>query len=655
MDVTKITLPGTMTAADLAFDSLVAQMSGDYVYFGAGTLSEAELASLDSAFAWDDALEASFNLLGELAESACKVDSKLSSLKTRKYRVSGKRTTTLELNLVGLSQLQKQYLESPAFSSRTLTLVLRSRAKDALVVFTGLKWTCSWSGEVDGLFTVVISSEFTGTTAGKIYAVSGIPTTGIFMINEMLPFAGGSGETTPTQSFQLAAYQVSSPITLTAPTGFHISTAESSGYAAELTLPATFNGTIYARLVSETLGAHSGNLSAVAEGAAAKTSAVSGYLGDGTETYPLPISTPEQLAALVTSRADGLYYKQFADIDLSKYDDAHVNALGFRGWEPLGYYDEDTNTYYPFTGSYDGNGHSITGLYIRNVIPDNPPESAFFAAIRGESLFGVIGGTTVIKNLRVSGYVHGIMNSGLLVGISDVDALSITIENVVCSGTVLSGIKGLACNSAICAGQLTADHIILTNIVASGSLWEGTDKIGGLCGYLEPYVDASIENCSTAGKYWTNDGHAGGLIGYITLTGDVTIKNCYSIASVQSYLGNSGDECAGGLIGAISAPGGSISIQSCYAAGKVIRVNKSDTYGGFFGTGVEPEWADPPSITSCYYLNFQPNDIYQGDDLRALSQANLMTEASFLAWDFTDVWSILEGKSYPILRDNPII
>jgi len=169
--------PGAMTAADLAFDALLAEMVGDDAYIGAGTLSSADLATLIDQVTWDAALAANFDSMGELAENAGKVESKLASLKTRNFKLPGKRTTTVELNLVGISQLQKQYLESNDFSATTMCVILRNREKDRVIVFNGMKWTTDWSGEVDGLFAVTLTTEFVGTTDGKIYVFKDIAET----------------------------------------------------------------------------------------------------------------------------------------------------------------------------------------------------------------------------------------------------------------------------------------------------------------------------------------------------------------------------------------------------------------------------------------------------------------------------------------------
>ena len=38
-----------------------------------------------------------------------------------------------------------------------------------------MRWVVDWSGEVDNILTVVISTEFTGSTDGKIYIIPEIP------------------------------------------------------------------------------------------------------------------------------------------------------------------------------------------------------------------------------------------------------------------------------------------------------------------------------------------------------------------------------------------------------------------------------------------------------------------------------------------------
>ncbi len=174
--ISQPTYPAPMTESDLGFSKLMDVLIADFVYFGIGTY---DAASIDTLYATQAAvkleLTTNFDLLGELADKPGKTDSKLSKLKTRNYTIPGKRTSTVELNIAGLSTKQKNFLESTLFMSKDTTIVVTSKEYDRVVIFTGLRWTVDWSGEADGLFSVVISTEFSGATSNKIFLLKDIP------------------------------------------------------------------------------------------------------------------------------------------------------------------------------------------------------------------------------------------------------------------------------------------------------------------------------------------------------------------------------------------------------------------------------------------------------------------------------------------------
>ena len=174
--ISQPTYPSNMTEGDLSFSKLMDVLIADFVYFGIGTYDQ---TSIETLYATQAAvkleLTTNFDLLGELAEKPGKTDSKLSKLKTRNYTIPGKRTSTVELNIAGLSTKQKNFLESTLFMSKDTTIVVASKELDRVVIFTGLRWTVDWSGEADGLFNVVISTEFSGVTSNKIFPLKDIP------------------------------------------------------------------------------------------------------------------------------------------------------------------------------------------------------------------------------------------------------------------------------------------------------------------------------------------------------------------------------------------------------------------------------------------------------------------------------------------------
>ena len=174
--VTNPVYPGDMLEKDLLFVSLVEVMIADDIYFGIGTYTDSDIAAnFVNQTALSIELSNNYDKLGELAEKPGKTDSKITKLKTRNYSIPGKRTSTIELSIVGLSVKQKDFLESSAFMGKNTTIVIVSKEKDRVVIFNGLRWTVDWSGEADGLFTVVISTEFSGVTAGKIYLFKDLP------------------------------------------------------------------------------------------------------------------------------------------------------------------------------------------------------------------------------------------------------------------------------------------------------------------------------------------------------------------------------------------------------------------------------------------------------------------------------------------------
>jgi hypothetical protein len=165
-----------MVESDLQFSALMDVMIADDIYFGIGTYTETDINTLYATQgSTKTELTTNFDLLGELAEKPGKADSKITKLKTRNYTLPGKRTSTVELTIVGLSNQQKNYLESSAFMGKNVTIVAVSKSFDRVAIFNGLRWTVDWSGEADGLFTVVVSTEYAGSTSGKFYVFKDIP------------------------------------------------------------------------------------------------------------------------------------------------------------------------------------------------------------------------------------------------------------------------------------------------------------------------------------------------------------------------------------------------------------------------------------------------------------------------------------------------
>ena len=175
MSVTKITSPSGI-AANLLFAALMEKFIGGTAYIGIG--SYANKAAADAVFDGMDnlatELAANYDPMGELGDDGGNLDSKAKKLKTRYHTVQGRRDNKFEITLAGLGEDQKNFFESNTFSGTAHTIVIVADDGNHAVVFNGLEWTCDWSGKMDELFKVVLSTEFAGPTEDKIWIYNDI-------------------------------------------------------------------------------------------------------------------------------------------------------------------------------------------------------------------------------------------------------------------------------------------------------------------------------------------------------------------------------------------------------------------------------------------------------------------------------------------------
>jgi hypothetical protein len=260
--------------------------------------------------------------------------------------------------------------------------------------------------------------------------------------------------------------------------------------------------------------------------------------GDGSPANPYRISTAEQLSAVrggQTGYEDWTLsdcYKLTADIDLSGYTTG-------AGWDPIG---EAGNS---FTGSFDGNGHKITGLTI-------------YGTENYQGLFRSIDRSGSISNLGIENVnIIGPRYVGALAGTSKG-----TITHCYSTGMVIADERfggGLV-------GGMTGGTISQCYSSASVS---GEERIGGLIGYIdqlvtisESYATGPVKTTSSIGSF------KGGFVGILLKDASGSITNCYATGKII------GSESASHLGGFSGSPG---NIDSCYYDTQT--TGKNDTIG----------------------------------------------------------------------------
>lgn len=334
------------------------------------------------------------------------------------------------------------------------------------------------------------------------------------------------------------------------------------------------------------------------------------------------------------------YYQLSSDVDLS----------GIEGdWIPIG-----TGSANPFKGTFNGGGHSITGLHIDS-------ESDYVG------LFGYCY-EAMIKNLSVTGEVSGKSYVGIIVG----SANGCTMENCESYGSVkgassyTGGLAGYFALSTIngnfikefgtitgCSNYAEVDgkgntggivgilyYSTMNNCMNHGPVTSRTtNTIGGLIGHL---AFSSVYNCGNRGKI-TGWGHIGGLVGNSQSSGNEKIANSYNTGEIV-ILNTPLTDIIGGIVG-----NNTVSLVNCVNVGMFsgnVSGSSLVSFGGIAGS-------NSGSISNCYTLSTCGAKEVVGTDtgtstsVFALSEHQMSKEESTGYGLYIDA----EGNNYTILLD----
>lgn len=388
------------------------------------------------------------------------------------------------------------------------------------------------------------------------------------------------------------AYQAGDMITLTAqPKAGWVF----SGWSAEgVTLTDVTSPTISFAMAAEDV-----TVTALFEKDLAGMTGSGSFQGEVGEPDPdaIPISTAEQLASIGSGYPLDGSYVLTADLDLASYEN----------WTPIG------SNEAPFTGTFDGQGHVITGLTI-----DGRLERA--------GLFGKVDQKGVIKNLgleqvsiNVSGSVNGDCYVGGIVGQMGVDQDGYITEstaemrNCYVTGEITAQLSRGDLYLGGLAGELNADvsdcfnTASLSGKAGSTTLESNSLYMGGLTGRIGTYLLDSfvVERCFNEGELTPsttqNTAYVGGIVGY--LSNRVVFRQCCNTVDVWMLPRYTCGRYAylGGIAGFSDS-----SIYDCYNLGKVGASEGYDAAyyemacGGIVGYSILGESEMEYEITNCY-------------------------------------------------------
>jgi len=254
----------------------------------------------------------------------------------------------------------------------------------------------------------------------------------------------------------------------------------------------------------------------------------------------------------------------------------------------------------PFTGSFNGNGRTISNLRI------NRPSSG------SVGLFGVIGESGIVRSVVIDrAEIIGSHSVGTVAGLNYG-----TIERCFVNGGSVR-----ASRQESNAGGLVGVNGGVVNRSYSEAVVDGKDNVGGLAGFLTIASRGVISQSYAVGGV-TGTGRVGGLVGRVF---GGTLSDCYAAGRVTA----AGKGAVGGLIGddfVLSAPS-SVTWGKDNNGNYITKAVINRSYWDRDASGQNASAGGTPKTTS---------------DMRR--------HATFDGWNFLDVWSISEGVSYPRLQ-----
>ena len=269
----------------------------------------------------------------------------------------------------------------------------------------------------------------------------------------------------------------------------------------------------------------------------------------GEYTYTVSLAAAKDLGYTIESNgsytvtsADGLM--NVAELvnggktDINITLDTNIDLTG-KDWTPIG-----TDYDNAYTGTFDGGGHTITGLTV----------------------------TTNDKYAGLFGYLGNFGNAAA------------TVKNV-----VMEGIQ-ITCNhrSGYVGGVAGFSWGTIENCSVSGSV-SGTVSVGGVVGIQR---DGSITGCSSSATV-KGTLNVGGVAGQTNF--GATLTACYATGNVTIEIDPRQNISGGGLVGFNDG----ISLLACYATGNVTSTGSSTGYvhiGGFLGDNYI-------TVSACYWKN----------------------------------------------------
>ncbi len=413
--------------------------------------------------------------------------------------------------------------------------------------------------------------------------------------------------------------------------------------------------------------------------------------GSGTEADPYLIATKDHLDNVRNNLS--AHYKMTADIRFSEADFAKGGAYYHNGsgWQPIG------TAVAPFTGSFDGNGHTISGLKI-NIISTEQLFVGLFGHMKdgiirnlglldsdiyAEStadydgnahcvggIVGQISDTANITNCYNTGNVTG---KGSLIEVGGIEGGSSSYKTITitdCNNTGrITALSSYSATAAGIAGHLGSERVTVSNCYNQGGIYAESSsyaEAGGIVGWtmgtltgcyntgtitakaknsdvggiVAGGVIITISNCYNGGRLnavGESEASVGGIIGLSDLWSKFAVTNCFNTGKL-SAVSESSNVYSGGVVGYVDNK--QLVITNCYNAGNIAS-------SGYIG-GIVGYMCSDITLTDSYYIDTDDKGVGYGTDTTIrCTETQMQKQSTFAGFDFNTVWTMAGHEKYP--------
>lgn len=305
-----------------------------------------------------------------------------------------------------------------------------------------------------------------------------------------------------------------------------------------------------------------------------------------------------------------------------------LNDLTFDA-NATGNYESAGKTDKPFSGVFEGNNHTITGINIYQ----EKDYAGLFGYISNGTVQNLTVNNVIIKGCSDVGVIAGGLGNGSIRNCTVSGELSIS-RFTTSAGSSYGGVVGYSGKGSIinCTSNVSIDakaHIggivgdarqsSITDCVNNGNIESSTGPCGGIVGSLGySGTNSTISSCRNSGTLTGNTNGLAGIVGEVHTGSSVQwsynsgsidgfavagivglnhgfVRSCYNVGSLKARAG------AGGISFMCNRGG---KIENCYNAGAI----SGSGVGGISGAmGNRDTKGDGGTIENCYYLDSSAN------------------------------------------------